>query len=105
MANLREAALVATALVLACAGGRPERRPAAASAGSESAEMPGWPETWRADFALRCSAGGEDVRFCTCVADEIRRTSTPEEFRSRGPEGLREAVATCRRRMEATDTR
>ncbi len=103
MANLRGAALVATALVTACAGGGPERRPAAASAPSASAQMPGWPDTWRADFALRCSADGEDVRFCTCVADEIRRRWTPEEFRSRGPEGLREAVGTCRRHMQALD--
>ena len=77
--------------VVACASARPERPPAGAVAE--------WPESWGVEFGLRCAAAGEDVRFCTCVAKEVQRRWTPEQFRSIGSEGLQDEVRACRERI------
>jgi len=75
-----------------CATAGPERPPAAAAAG--------WPDSWGVDFGLRCAAAGEDVRFCTCVAKEVQRRWTPEQFSSLGPDGLQDEVRACRERIQ-----
>jgi hypothetical protein len=86
--------------VIACATARPEPPPGGAvteTSGSES--LAGWPDSWGTDFGLRCAAAGEDVRFCACVAKEIQKRWTPEQFRSVGPEGLQDEVRACRERI------
>jgi hypothetical protein len=88
------------AVVVGCATARPERPPAGAVAESNRSEsLAGWPDSWGIDFGLRCAAAGEDVRFCTCVAKEVQKRWTPEQFRSLGPEGLQDEVRACRERV------
>ncbi len=79
------------AVAATCATARPERPPAGAVAG--------WPDSWGVDFGLRCAAAGEDMRFCTCVAKEIQKRWTPEQFGSLGHEGLQDEVRACRERI------
>ena len=85
------AANVTMAVVVGCATARPERPPTGAAAG--------WPESWGLEFGMRCAAAGEDVRFCTCVAKEVQKRWTPEQFRSLGSEGLQDEVRACRERI------
>jgi hypothetical protein len=93
------APLVAVAtLVIACATVEPAGHPAAAEK-SRSASMPGWPESWGIEFGLRCAAAGEDVRFCTCLANAVQKRWTLEQFRSLGPEGFEDEVRACRQRI------
>jgi hypothetical protein len=88
------------AVVVGCATARPARPPAGAVAESNRSEsLAGWPDSWGIDFGLRCAAAGEDVRFCTCVAKEVQKRWTPEQFRSLGPEGLQDEVRACRERV------
>jgi len=61
--------------------------------------MPGWPESWGIEFGLRCAAAGEDVRFCTCLANAVQKRWTLEQFRSLGPEGFEDEVRACRQRI------
>jgi len=102
MVHLPTIALVAgatVAVVLGCATAKPERTPAAGDAREGKSEsMAGWPDSWGIEFGLRCSATGEDVRFCACVANEVKKRWTPEQFKSLGPEGLRDEVRACRER-------
>jgi hypothetical protein len=90
----------AAAMVIACATGKPVSPPAAGAVEeSKSKSKAGWPESWGIEFGLRCAATGEDVRFCTCVAKEVQKTWTPEQFRSLGPEALQGEVRLCRERF------
>jgi hypothetical protein len=96
----RRLAGIAVAAVIACAAAKPVGPPAAAAAKeSKSESVAGWPEAWGIEFGLRCAAAGEDVRFCTCLAKAVQMRWTPEQFRSLGPEGLRDEVRACRRSL------
>jgi len=91
---------IAVALVTACATGRPAGPPAAARTDEGKSErMPGWPEPWGIEFGLRCAAAGEDVRYCACVAKEVQRRWTPEQFRFLEPGALEAEVRGCRARV------
>jgi hypothetical protein len=94
------AASATVAVVIGCATVEPVGPPAAAPAEEGKSEsMPGWPESWGIEFGLRCAAAGEDVRFCTCLANAVQKRWTPEQFRSLGPEGLQDEVQACRERV------
>ncbi len=89
----------AAAVAFSCAGGR-SGQPSATTADEEKRENAArWPDSWGAEFGLRCAAAGEDIRVCTCVANEVQKTYTPEQFRSLGPEALREGMRVCRERL------
>lgn len=70
--------------------------PVAAPAAATNAAL--WPDDWGIKFALRCSDAGEDLRVCVCLANEIQRKWTPEQFQVREPDGLAEEVVRCRER-------
>jgi len=84
----RVAAFLAAALA-ACAGA-PVAPPAPASKAAT------WPDDWSIRFALRCRSMGEEVRVCVCLANEIQRRWTPEEFREREPDALAGELERCR---------
>jgi len=90
----RRLAILACALALvgACAGA-----PVAPAALASRAAA--WPEDWAIRFALRCQRSGEDVRVCACLASEIQRRWTPEEFQEREPEALAGELRRCRERV------
>lgn len=88
---LRRARL-ALALLAVCGC---SRRPAAPA----EAQAAAWPDSWRIDFAFRCTATGEDVRFCACLAEEVQRRWTPAQLQALGPDGMEPAVRACRERM------
>jgi hypothetical protein len=92
----------AVAAVIACASApaRPPATPATEQGKADPAAQ--WPESWGVEFGLRCTAAGEDARVCTCIANEVQKKWTPEQFRSLGPEGLREEVRVCRERIGGT---
>lgn len=90
------AGLVVTA-VAACAAAKPVGPPVAPD--ERGLEREGWPDSWAVEFGLRCAASGEDVRYCACVAKEIQRRWTPEQFEALDPEGLQEEVRRCRDRL------
>ncbi len=92
-------AAITVAAIIACATVKPVDPQAAEESKSES--MAGWPESWGIEFGLRCAAAGEDVRFCACVAKEVQKRWTPEQFSSLGPEGLRDEVRVCRERISS----
>jgi hypothetical protein len=103
MVRLPTVAFVAgttVAVAIACAAAKPVSPPVAAAAEeSKSESMAGWPEAWGVEFGLRCAAAGEDVRFCTCLANAVQKRWTPEQFRPLGPEGLRDDARACRRSL------
>jgi hypothetical protein len=84
-----------TVLVMACAAAKPVDHPHDAAEESRAR----WPDSWGIEFGMRCAADGEDVRFCTCLASRIQQRWTPEQFRSLGPEALRDEVRGCRERI------
>jgi hypothetical protein len=75
--------------VSACATSRPNKRDVA----------PMWPDEWGIEFALRCTAAGNDVRLCTCMADEIKKRWTPAEFKSVAADALKDQMQRCRERL------
>lgn len=81
--------MLGAASLAACAG-------APVAPASPPSKAAAWPERWGIEFALRCRATGEDVRVCVCVANEIQRRWTPEEFREREPEALAPELQRCR---------
>jgi hypothetical protein len=85
---------ITAVLVMACASAKPVNHPAAAEE-----RRARWPDTWGIEFGMRCAADGEDVRVCTCVASRVQERWTPEQFRSLGPEALRDEVRGCRERI------
>jgi hypothetical protein len=96
----RTAALVvAVALVFTACTCRPARPPAVAGEDPKSGTAATWPESWGVEFGLRCAKSGEDVRVCTCIANEVQKRWTPDQFRALGPEALREEVRVCRERI------
>ncbi len=86
----------ALAVGMACPAGERADRPRPAPA-EES--KPGWPESWGAKFGLRCASAGEDVRVCTCVASEVQKKWTPEQFKALGHEPLDAQRRVCRERV------
>ncbi len=94
------------ALAMGCSTRAPARAPAVSTVEEgRSGTAAQWPESWGIEFALRCSAAGEDVRVCTCIANEVQRRWTPEQFRARGPEGLQDEVRVCRERLGGAGTK
>ena len=96
---------IAVAVVIACATLAPRSSPTPPppppAVENTPAIRPGWPESWSIEFGLGCTGTGEDVLTCACVAREVQLEWTPEQFRSLGPEGLRDMVRVCRERMGA----
>jgi len=79
--------------VSACATSRPTKRDA----------TPTWPDEWGIEFALRCTAAGNDARLCTCVAEEVKKRWTPDEFTSVGPHALQDETRRCREHLRLDD--
>jgi len=89
---------VMVAAVAACAASKPVPAPM-----TKAEATPAWPDDWGIQFALRCVAAGNDARFCTCVADEIKKRWTPDEFKSVRPEALQDETRRCRERLRLDD--
>jgi len=62
--------------------------------------LPRWPDSWGIEFGLGCAATGEDLLICACIAKEVQKKWTPEQFSSVGPDGLRDVVRLCSERVQ-----
>jgi hypothetical protein len=99
MTSFARTIVAVTALMMAvagCAASRPV--PTAVAA-------PTWPDDWGIQFALRCTAAGNDARFCTCLANEVQKRWTPEQFKALEPDGLQDEGRVCRDRLRDGDGR
>jgi hypothetical protein len=92
-------AAIVMVVVIACATSSPVPTPAKAEAAST------WPDKWAIQFALRCTAAGNDARYCTCLANEVQKRWMPEHFKALGPDGLQDEGRVCRDRLREDDER
>ncbi len=88
------------AAVAACAASKPVPAPM-----TKAEATPAWPDDWGIHFALRCAAAGNDARFCTCVADEVQKRWTPDQFKALGPDALQDEGRVFRERFHDGDGR
>jgi hypothetical protein len=94
--------MVAVAAMMMAVAGCATSRPVPTST-LKAGAAPTWPDDWGIQFALRCTAAGNDARFCTCLANEIQKRWTPEQFKTRGPDGLQDEGRVCRDRLHEGD--